>query len=71
MIDKPIDERTIQFKFPLPIFIELDKQLQKHPLYQYAIDLLSKNKLQQEFQLSNSTGKVNNRMNSIEFLVIH
>jgi hypothetical protein len=58
-----IDDKTIQFKFPSSTFIQLDKQLQKHSLYQYAIDLLSKNKTKQEFQLSNSTGKVNNSLN--------
>ena len=62
MVNNPINERTIQFKFPLSTFLQLDEQLQKHPLYQYAIDLLSKNKLQQEFHLSNSTAKVINKM---------
>jgi hypothetical protein len=63
MIDNPIDTKTIQFKFPLSTFLQLDKQLQKHPLYQYAIDLLSKNKIQQEFQLKNLTEKVNKIIN--------
>jgi hypothetical protein len=59
MIDNPINEKTIQFKFQLSIFIQLDQRLQNHSLYQYAIDLLSNNKIQQQFQLSSSTKKVN------------
>lgn len=58
MIDNPLDKKTIQFKFSLSTFIQLDQQLQKHPFYQYSIDLLSKNKIQQEFQLINSSTKV-------------
>jgi hypothetical protein len=54
VINNPIDERTVHFKFPLTIFIQLDKQLQKHSLYPYAIDLLTKNK----FQLLHSIEKV-------------
>ncbi|CAF5203229.1 unnamed protein product [Rotaria magnacalcarata] len=60
MIDNPIDEKTIQFKFPLPTLIQLDRQLRKHTMYQYAIDLLSKNKMQQDFLLLNSTEKIFN-----------
>ncbi|CAF1016050.1 unnamed protein product [Rotaria sordida] len=60
MIDNRIDEKTIQFKFSLSILVQLDKQLQTHPIYQYAIDLLSKNKTQQDFLLSSSTDKIYN-----------
>jgi hypothetical protein len=60
MIDNPIDTKTIQFKFPLSTLLQLDERLQNHSLYQYAIDLLSKNKIQQEFQL---LGKVKNTRN--------
>ncbi|CAF3621323.1 unnamed protein product [Rotaria socialis] len=60
MIDNPIDEKTIQFKFPLSTLIQLDRQLRKHTMYQYAIDLLSKNKMQQDFLLLNSTEKIFN-----------
>jgi len=63
MIDNPLDPKTIQFKFPLSIFLQLDEQLENHSLYQYAIDLLSKNKIQQQFQLSNLTGKVKYTIN--------
>jgi len=68
MIDNSPDTKTIQFKFPLSIFLQLDQRLQKHPLYQYAIDLLSKNKIHEEFLLFNSTEKVENRK-SIEKLI--
>ncbi|CAF4179279.1 unnamed protein product [Rotaria sp. Silwood2] len=60
MIDNSIDEKTIQFKFPLSTLVQLDKQLQKHPIYQYAIDLLSKNKINQEFLLLTSTEQIYN-----------
>ncbi|CAF3398834.1 unnamed protein product [Rotaria sp. Silwood1] len=60
MLDNPIDEKTIQFKFPLSTLVQLDKQLRKHSTYQYAIDLLSKNKLQQEFLLTTSTKQIYN-----------
>ncbi len=63
MIDNPLDPKTIQFKFPLSIFVQLDEQLQNHSLYQYAIDLLSKNKIQQQFQLLNLTEKVKHTIN--------
>jgi len=63
MIDNPVDSKTIQFQFPLSTFLQLDERLQKHSLYQYAIDLLSKNKIQQEFQFSNLTKKVKNIIN--------
>lgn len=59
MIDNSNDRKTIQFQFPLTIFVQLNQRLEKHSLYQYAIDLLSKNKMQEEFQLVNSTNKVN------------
>lgn len=47
-----MDEKTVQFKFTSPILMQLSTQLRKHALYQYAIDLLSKNKHQQDFHLS-------------------
>ncbi|CAF0732257.1 unnamed protein product [Adineta ricciae] len=47
-----MDERTVQFKFSSSILMQLSTQLKKHVLYQYAIDLLSKNKHQQDFHLS-------------------
>ena len=59
MIENTLNETTSHFRFQLSTFIQLDKQLQKHSLYPYAIDLLSKNAMQQEFLLTNSNGKVN------------
>ncbi|CAF1023793.1 unnamed protein product [Adineta steineri] len=58
--DNIMNEKTIQFKFSMSILIQLNKRLQKHSVYQYAIDLLSKNKLQQQFQLLNSHEKIFN-----------
>lgn len=58
MIDNPIDEKTIQFKFSSSTLIQLDRKLQKHYLYEYAIDLLSKNKILKDILLSNSTETV-------------
>ena len=58
MIDNSVDLQIIQFKFPLSILIQLHKHLKTHSIYQYAIDLLSKNKIEQEYQLLNLTDKV-------------
>ena len=58
MTNHPLDERTIRFKFHPSICLELHRRLQTHPLYSYAIDLLSKNKCTDDFQLTFSNEKV-------------
>ncbi|UJR26727.1 hypothetical protein I4U23_008042 [Adineta vaga] len=55
-----IDGTTVQFQFSLSILMQLNNRLQKHSLYPYAIDLLSKNKIQPEFQLITSIEQIYN-----------
>ena len=69
MIDNIHDDKTNHFRLPLSTCIQLDEQLQKHSLYPYAIDLLSKNEIHQEFLLTSSKGKVNYKVNFNSFLI--
>lgn len=69
MVDHPLDERTIQFKFHPSIFLEIHRRLQTHPLYSYAIDLLAKNKCKEDFQLTYSNEKVNRSSRCEAFLI--
>lgn len=52
------DETTVQFQFSLSTLAQLEQRLRKHSLYPFAIDLLSKNRLQPDLQLLNAAEKV-------------
>ena len=59
LINNPeLDEKTIRFKFSNSNLFQIDQQLQHHRLYSFAVDLITKNVSENQFQCCLSTRQV-------------